>query len=258
MMIVVVSTIFHPYIFAVIFAGFLCIALYEFYILSEKMGAKPQKTIGMLSSVTLFFIFFLSANKLVASEFLCTIILIPLFIFIHALFNNRQNSFRNTASTVLGIVYIAIPFSLLNYILIPKNTGFYPGILIGMFLIIWMYDSMAYVTGSSFGKHKIYAKISPGKSWEGLIGGAVFAVLMGILNAVFFNRLDISTWITIALLIVVFGTVGDFFESKLKREAGVKDSGVIMPGHGGMLDRFDSLIFVAPVIFVWLHLFGKL
>lgn len=252
-MIVVVSTIFHPILFALVFAGFLGIALFEFYTMSEKMGAKPQKAIGLFSAVVLFLILFLSANKFIAGEFLYSTVLIPLFILIHALFNKRQDSFRNTAATVFGIVYIALPFSLLNYILIPANSGFYPGALLGMFLIIWMFDSMAYVTGSLLGKHKIYAKISPGKSWEGLIGGAVFAVLMSILNAVFFNLLDITNWIIIALLIVIFGTLGDFFESKLKREAGVKDSGIIMPGHGGMLDRFDSLLFAAPVIFVWLH-----
>lgn len=258
MMIVMASIIFHPYVFAGVFAGFLSIALFEFYILLEKIGAKPQKTIGLFSSIVLFFIFFLSANKLVASGFLYSVVLIPIFIFIHGLLNNHQHSFRNTAATVFGIVYITLPFGLLNYILTPKDTGFYPGVLLGMFLIIWMYDSMAYITGSSFGKHKIHTKISPGKSWEGLIGGAVFAVLMGTLNAFFFNLLDIFTWIIIAFLIVIFGTLGDFFESKLKRETGVKDSGIIMPGHGGMLDRFDSLLFAVPVIFVWLHLFGKL
>lgn len=257
-MIVVVSTIFHPILFAVVFAGFLGIALFEFYSMSEKMGAKPQKTIGLISAVVLFLIFFLSANKYATGGFLYFIALIPLFILLHALFNKRQDSFRNTAATLLGIVYVALPFSLLNHILIPNNAGFYPGVLMGTFLIIWMFDSMAYVTGSSFGKHKICTKISPGKSWEGLIGGAVFAVLMGILNAVLFNLLDIYNWIIISLLIVIFGTLGDFFESKLKREAGIKDSGIIMPGHGGMLDRFDSLLFVAPVIFAWLHLFCKL
>lgn len=257
-MIVVASTIFHPYLFAVAFAGFLGIALWEFYTLSEKIGARPQKVIGLLSGLVLFLVFFLSANKLLESEMLWVLVLIPPIILLAVFLDSTENSFRNSAATVLGVFYIALPLSMLHYILIPGGKDFYPGILLGIFLIIWMYDSMAYVTGSSFGKHKICTKISPGKSWEGLIGGAVFAVLMGILNAVLFNLLDITNWITIALLIIIFGTSGDFFESKLKREAGVKDSGFVMPGHGGMLDRFDSLLFAAPVIFVWLHLFGKL
>ncbi len=117
---------------------------------------------------------------------------------------------------------------------------------------------MAYAVGSLIGKHKISPKISPGKSWEGLIGGAVFAVIMGILNAVFFPAISMTNWIIVAMISVVFGTCGDFFESKLKRETGIKDSGTILPGHGGFLDRFDSLLFAIPVIFVWLNLYGNI
>jgi phosphatidate cytidylyltransferase len=108
------------------------------------------------------------------------------------------------------------------------------------------------------GKHKICARISPKKSWEGLIGGAVFAIIMGIVNSVLFQELSMISWIVIAILIVAFGTSGDFFESKLKREAGVKDSGSILPGHGGMLDRFDTVLFAAPVVYVWINLFGNI
>jgi phosphatidate cytidylyltransferase len=163
--------------------------------------------------------------------------------------------------TIAGIIYIALPFSLLNFIIYPgisAKSDFYPWVLIGIFLIIWMYDSMAYVFGSMLGKHKICERISPKKSWEGLIGGAVFAVIMAIVNSLFFHELSLFNWIVIAVLIVVFGTSGDFFESKLKREAGVKDSGNILPGHGGMLDRFDTVLFAVPVIFVWITLFGNI
>ncbi|MBK6281354.1 MAG: phosphatidate cytidylyltransferase [Draconibacterium sp.] len=128
----------------------------------------------------------------------------------------------------------------------------------GIFFIIWIYDSMAYVFGSMLGKHKICVRISPKKSWEGLIGGTVFAVITGIVNSLFFDELSLINWVVVALLIVAFGTSGDFFESKLKREAGVKDSGNILPGHGGMLDRFDTMLFAAPVIFVWITLFGNI
>lgn len=163
--------------------------------------------------------------------------------------------------TIAGIIYIALPFSLLSFILFPgneTNPQFYPWILIGIFIIIWMYDSMAYVFGSWLGKHKICQRISPKKSWEGLVGGAVFAVITSIVISKVFHELSITNWIVIALLVVSFGTSGDFFESKLKREAGVKDSGNILPGHGGMLDRFDTVLFAVPVIFVWIYLFGNI
>jgi len=177
-------------------------------------------------------------------------------VFIAELLRSKNASVKNSALTLFGLIYVALPFSLLNFIVYsgnPGNTAFYPWILVGIFLIIWVYDSMAYVFGSLLGKHKIAVNISPGKSWEGLIGGTVFAVIMGIVNAVLFGKIDMTNWIIIALLVVIFGTLGDFFESKIKRETGIKDSGNILPGHGGLLDRFDSLLFAAPVIFVWLN-----
>jgi phosphatidate cytidylyltransferase len=137
---------------------------------------------------------------------------------------------------------------------IESVAAFYPWLLAGVFFIIWIYDSAAYVFGNLIGKHKICVRISPAKSWEGMIGGAVFAVLMAIGNSMLFDVLSIENWIAMALLIVIFGTASDFFESKLKREAGVKDSGDILPGHGGILDRFDTLLFAIPAIFVWISL----
>lgn len=253
--------IIHPYLFALVFAALLYLTLSEFYKISLNIDFLPQKIAGVLSGILLFTIFFLVANNLIAQQFIVVTLVIPFIILFAELFGKSEASFKNSAITLYGIVYVALPFSLLNFLIIPENqTGgrFYPWILVGIFFILWIYDSMAYVSGSLLGKHKIYEKISPKKSWEGLIGGAVFAVIMGILNAVLFNKLSMINWIIIALLIVIFGTCGDFFESKLKRESGVKDSGSIMPGHGGMLDRFDSLLFAIPVIYIWLNLFGNI
>lgn len=247
----------HPISFAIVFATFLGISLLEFYRMAENLDIQPQKTVGIISAILFFLIFFLAANRFIAGKFIFFAMLIPLLTFLCELFGKSQHSFRNSAATVFGLVYIALPFSLLNYIIIPGESGFYPWILVGIFLIIWAYDSMAYLAGSNFGRHKIFAKISPGKSWEGLFGGFIFAVIVGILNAVIFPGLTLLNWVAIALLVVVFGTFGDFFESKIKRETGVKDSGNILPGHGGMLDRFDSLLFAVPVIFIWLNLFGN-
>jgi len=252
--------IINQYVFAIVFAVFLMLTLFEFYKISENIGYEPSAKIGLICGFLLFIIFFLAANQVIPDKFIYLSILIPLATLLPDLFDKRKNGFRNSMITIAGIIYIALPFSLLSFIIIPENmdSTFYPWILLGIFLIIWIYDSMAYVFGSWLGKHKICQRISPKKSWEGLIGGAVFAVIMGVVNATVFHELSKTSWIVIALLIVVFGTSGDFFESKLKREAGVKDSGSILPGHGGMLDRFDTVLFAVPVIFVWIYLFANI
>ncbi len=250
--------IIHPFVFAPVFGAVLFFTQAEFYNLSEKAGFSPQKTSGSLFGLLLFVLFFLVANHIIPQAYILFSILFLFFVFIAGLFNN--NTLKSSSITILGLIYVALPFSLLNFIVFKNTTsdpGFYPWVLVGVLLILWMYDSMAYVFGSLLGKHKIAAKISPAKSWEGLIGGTVFAVIMGIINAVLFHEINMFNWIIIALITVIFGTVGDFFESKLKREIGIKDSGSILPGHGGLLDRFDSLLFAIPVIFVWLSLIDK-
>lgn len=258
--IIVAGTIIHPYLFALIFTGFLILTQFEFYKITETSGFVPNRIVGLVSGALLFIIFFLVANRLISQQYVFAIILIPFISYLAELFGKSKTSLRNSLATLAGIIYIAIPFSLMNFIVIPGNEDarFYPEILLGIFFIIWIYDSLAYAIGSLLGKHKISPRISPGKSWEGFVGGAVFAVIMGILNAVFFPVISITGWIVVALIAVIFGTCGDFFESKLKRETGVKDSGTILPGHGGFLDRFDSLLFAIPVIFVWLNLYGNI
>ncbi len=259
--IMLAGIVIHQYIFAFVFATFLLLTLYEFYKISEKIDYDPSTKTGLICGFLLFVIFFLAASRVIPQRFIFLSILIPLFTLIPDLFDSRKNGYKNSMITLAGVIYIALPYSLTCFIIFPTSlisAEFYPWILFGIFLIIWIYDSMAYVFGSMFGKHKIAEKISPKKSWEGLIGGAVFAVIMGIVNSVLFHEISLTNWIIIALLIVTFGTSGDFFESKLKREAGVKDSGNILPGHGGMLDRFDTVLFAIPVIFVWIILFGNI
>lgn len=257
---ILAGIIVHPLVFAVVFSVFMTVALFEFYTLAEKLGYLPAKTVGLTGGLFLFALFFLTANRVIQPQFLGIAVIIPLLVLFIDLFSASSSAFKNGLVTIAGIIYVALPFGLLNYIEIPRcveHPEFYPWVLAGVFFIIWVYDSAAYAVGSLTGKHKICTRISPAKSWEGLIGGAVFAVLMGIGNSVMFNELSITDWIITALLVVVFGTSSDFFESKLKREAGVKDSGNILPGHGGMLDRFDTLLFATPAIFVWINLLAK-
>jgi len=153
--------------------------------------------------------------------------------------------------------YITLPFVFIVKISFGTND-YNPKIIIGLFILIWTNDTFAYLVGKSIGKHKLFERVSPKKTIEGFLGGVVFAAFAGFLISKFyiqpnpaFSSKSILIWTIIALIVSVFGTIGDLIESKFKRIAGVKDSGSIMPGHGGILDRLDSVIFVAPIIFLF-------
>ncbi|KOP36513.1 phosphatidate cytidylyltransferase [Flavobacterium sp. WLB] len=164
----------------------------------------------------------------------------------------------STSSKYLYLLgYIALPFLFIVKISFGTND-YNPKIIIGLFVLIWTNDTFAYLVGKSMGKHKLFERVSPKKTIEGFLGGMVFAAFAGFLisklyiqpNPAFSGK-SILIWTIIALIVSVFGTIGDLIESKFKRIAGIKDSGSIMPGHGGILDRLDSVIFVAPIIFLF-------
>ena len=138
--------------------------------------------------------------------------------------------------------------------LIFHNNEVRPNIFMGILVLIWINDSFAYFTGKRFGKNKLFPRISPGKTWEGTIGGALFTLALSYVVFLAFNDFSFEKWAGIAFIVAVFGTIGDLVESMLKRSKGVKDSGSIMPGHGGALDRFDSFIFVLPFIWLFINL----
>jgi phosphatidate cytidylyltransferase len=164
----------------------------------------------------------------------------------------------STSSKYLYLLgYITLPFIFIVKISFGTNN-YNPKIILGLFILIWTNDTFAYLVGKSIGKHKLFERVSPKKTIEGFLGGVVFAALAGFLISKFyiqpnpeFSSKSILIWTIIALIVSVFGTIGDLIESKFKRIAGVKDSGSIMPGHGGILDRLDSVIFVAPIIFLF-------
>lgn len=254
---IVAAELIHPYVFAAVFLLALVLIQIEFFRLIQNSGYSPLSLVSLIFSAAVFILCFGAANQFIPVYF--SFIFFP-FLMITAgieLFRETVKPFQNALISLFSMVYIAVPFSLLNYIVFVEIGGssvFQPQTLLGIFLIIWVYDSLAYVFGSLFGKHKISEKISPKKSWEGVIGGGIFAVIMGILNTVIFQTQTTTSWIVISIIIVVFGTTGDFFESKIKRTLNVKDSGKILPGHGGLLDRFDSFLFAIPVVFFWLSI----
>lgn len=152
----------------------------------------------------------------------------------------------------LHIIYLILPFYFLIKLPFIDNN-YVPNMIIYIIIIIWTNDSFAYLVGKNFGKHKLFESVSPKKTIEGFIGGLAFSILAGILIAKFSNVFSTINWIVIAIIVSILGSLGDLVESKFKRQAKVKDSGTIMPGHGGLLDRLDSLFFLAPFVYLYVH-----
>ena len=185
-------------------------------------------------------------------KWILLVLIALVFIPIVELFRNLKNPMAIIAYSILPSTYLGIPLAAL--VAIAWHDGTYdPHLVLGLFIVIWVYDTGAYVFGTLFGKHKLFERISPKKTWEGAIGGGIVAILTAtFVLGHYIPHLSVIQWLIASILIVVFGTFGDLMESMLKRSAGVKDSGNILPGHGGILDRFDSAL-TASVIF-WLYL----
>lgn len=208
------------------------------------------------------------AKSVVFIPYLVTVI----YLLIAELYLKQEDPIQDWAYTMLSQMYIALPFSLLNVLAFTANSSgmvvFNTLLPLSVFIFLWVNDTGAYCVGSLLGRHKLFPRISPGKSWEGSIGGAVFvlAVAYGIgwldnmeiadanhTSSIFAGMLSISEWLGLGLVVVIFGTWGDLVESLFKRTLGIKDSGSILPGHGGMLDRFDSSLLAIPAAVVYLY-----
>lgn len=184
------------------------------------------------------------------------LMIIPIYgIFIHELFILRENSLQSIAHTLFFLIYPLLPILLTIYLssgsFYGQSVNYSPGILVFTMVQIWIFDSMAYIFGVSLGKHRLYEKVSPKKSWEGFIGGFVITLIIGILVGYYSSLIIVIDSIFISIIVSVFGTFGDLVESLFKRNINLKDSGNTLPGHGGLLDRLDSFIFVIPWIFLY-------
>ncbi len=155
---------------------------------------------------------------------------------------------------IVSIFYLIFNFVFLSLIPFSVTNNYQPIFILGMFILIWVNDSFAYLTGRKFGKHKLYSRISPKKTIEGFVGGLIFGMLASIILAQFSNELSLLQWVLYGFIVGFFGTIGDLIQSKFKRQAGVKDSGTIMPGHGGIFDRLDSVLYASPFVFLYLQI----
>lgn len=251
------SILLSKYTFFAFFAIVLAYTLFEFYRLCKQGGYKPQVSLGIIIAVYLFVAFFLYDLRIIGEIIFLGIIPVVMLSPVIELFRKSEYPVQNIAYTLLGIAYIAFPFSVLNFIVSPYDhvpETYVPEALIGLFIILWANDSGAYLVGSWIGKTKMIERISPNKTWEGAIGGAIVAVIVALILFHFIGYLSPLHAAIVSILTVISGTIGDLTESLIKRSFNAKDSGTLLPGHGGLLDRFDSMLFAAPIYFVYISI----
>lgn len=234
------------------------ISFYEFYTLSKNKDININLPVGLLA---VFFILLNNYHHFISlySFFLLMVFVLTLI----ELFRNNGSAINNIGATLLGVMYIGMFAGALISIrrIYPVESELSAGggyIIIAMLASIWLCDSAAFFIGIRFGKHKMFPRVSPKKSWEGAIAGFIFSVLTMI--AAKFIILDFLSWITViafGIIVGIIGQLGDLIESMIKRDAGVKDSSAIIPGHGGIFDRFDSLLYTAPVIYLYLEYIAR-
>jgi len=265
-----------------LFLFILIFGLFEFYRFAKAVDFYPNEKIGIATAIIIYTISYLVAANVLLKDFF--IIIVPLLIFIPIieLYRQKKNPIINISITIFGFVYLALPLSLIHFIVLgTQANGLEPDVInnfsrlfvlsssldsiyynsffiIGYFIIQWVSDTGAFVFGVSFGKHRLFERISPKKSWEGAIGGFIATIGAAFIVHYIFPQLDLKHWIIISIIITFFGIYGDLIESLFKRSVKVKDSGKIMPGHGGILDRFDSTFIALPMVYFYLQIINYL
>ena len=247
-----------PVMFLLVFSALIVLGIGEMITMAKDDASQSWlvNVIDMLGGVGVFVGFYLhyaEASKL----WLLPVAFYVLLRAIVQLYRPRQNAVHSLERSFFSLGYVAVPVGMLNGIVSISA----PRLLLGMFMFIWLYDTGAYCVGCTLGRHRLFERISPKKSWEGVIGGLVFCIAGAYLTYYqpalnnFFQVPSLNIWVGLSAVVAVFATFGDLVESLIKRTVGVKDSGHILPGHGGILDRIDSLLLVSPAVLIYLLLF---
>ena len=272
--VLVASIVYNPFSFGALFAVVSALSTMEFCnIVNKQAGVQTNVFISILASLMLFFAIFAyscgyaNAVLLIPSSVFLPYLLTIIYLLVSQLYSGRENALASWAFTMMGQLYVALPFALLNciaFVPYPQSSMgtayifMYP---LAVFLFLWSSDSGAYCVGSLLGKkipYRLFPSISPNKSWIGSIGGTLLAVGVGAIISRFEPSLTLLQWMGFGLVVAIFGTWGDLVESQIKRQLGIKDSGNVLPGHGGMLDRFDSSLLAIPASLIYLHFIWSL
>lgn len=259
--VVLVSAIcIHPIFFLILFCIITGLTLWEFGgLVKHYENANLQQAVNVLGGVYLFIATFVYANGLTDGKIFLPYLLFIMLTMIAELYYKAPNPINNWAFTLFAQIYCAGTFSMLNFIGAEPGTpgvmSYTPLFIMAIFIFVWLDDTGAYLVGSLIGKRKLFERISPKKSWEGFFGGLILVLASSQAFAWFAPEISRLNWLGLATTVVLFGTWGDLIESLLKRTLGVKDSGHILPGHGGMLDRFDSVMLAVPASYIYIELF---
>ncbi len=255
------SVLLGQFVFGAFYLVLSCLALYEFYNLVGQTVAKPDLLAGIVNGVIVFAGFgllTLSNNMALLVDYKkahALIFLLPVsgaMIFIRQLFTKAMMPFNNIGYTCLGILLVIAPFTFF-FAMAYTQGAFNFHFPLAFLILLWANDTGAYLVGRSLGKTKLFERHSPKKTWEGFIGGILISAGSSLIIGHFWGELKWNQWVSIAILISCFGTLGDLVESMFKRSINVKDSGGMLPGHGGLLDRFDGLLIAAPVVYTYLY-----
>ncbi len=257
--VIVGCILWNPLAFGCLFVIITSLTIREFGNLVNKLeDVEINKTITTLGGAYLFMAFMAYCIGAYSSKIFIPYVLLILYLFISELYLKKKNPVYNWAFSMFSQLYIALPFAMLNVLAFQNNElaesiSYNPILPLAVFIFLWLNDSGAYCVGSLIGKHRLFERISPKKSWEGSIGGAIVCIAFSFVLAHFFPFMNTIEWIGLSLVIVLFGTWGDLTESLFKRQLHIKDSGAILPGHGGMLDRFDSSLMAIPAAAAYIY-----
>lgn len=251
---VIYASYFSEWTYFLVFLVICCLSIFEFYRLTGLDGMLPLKYIGTLNALLIFLLSFLVEKGIIAKQFYYIIFPSIALIFLIKLYKKEKKPFTNIAYTLLGIIYVGLPFALLNLSVYADGTYNFQ-IIIGILLLLWASDTGGYIAGVLFGRHKLFERVSPKKSWEGMVGSFILAIIIATLLGKYFVTMTWFQWYIVAVIMVVAGTYGDLVESLFKRSIEIKDSGTSLPGHGGFLDRFDGLLISIPFIVFLLKVF---
>ena len=254
-LIIVLSLIWSQWGFFAVFLAISCLTTLEFYSLMRLQDYVPIRFLGVVIGGLLFIGMFLIEGGYLPSVYHFALFPLASFVFLIKLYKkNDVHPFINIALFYLGVLYVAVPFAFTN-LLVFYNGRYSYEIILGLLFLTWTNDIGAYFTGILFGRTKLFERISPKKSWEGSIGGGIISVLISIVISYYFKGLKPLEWFSVSVIVVIAGTYGDLVESYFKRSIQIKNSGSAIPGHGGFLDRFDSLLIAVPFVVFFLYLF---
>jgi phosphatidate cytidylyltransferase len=258
-LVMLASVLFGHYPFGIFYLVLSVLCLNEFYSLIKQTGLSPNQSTGILNGVFIYVIFALitAADAPIYHKIALLLTLTLSAIFIQELFKKSTTPFTNIAYTFLGLIFTIVPFTFFHALAYVKGD-FNFHFPLAFLLMLWANDTGAYLVGVKFGKTKLFERHSPKKTWEGFIGGVLIAAGVALIISHFYADLGWQQWVIMAVLISVFGTTGDLIESMFKRSINVKDSGGILPGHGGLLDRFDGLFLAAPIVYAYLYFISNL